>query len=45
VTEQKFSQIDAVTASIKYNWGKVKDTLFYILNNDMGKMEIAPRKS
>ena len=42
--EQKFSQIDGVTGSVEDNWGKVKETLLDILNNDIGKMEIAPRK-
>jgi hypothetical protein len=44
VMEQKFSQIDGVTGSVDDNWGKVKETLLDILNNDIGKMEIAPRK-
>ena len=44
VMEQKFSQIDEVTGSVEDNWGKVKETLLDILNNDIGKMEIAPRK-
>ena len=42
--EQKFSQIDWFTASIEDRWGKAKETLPDILNNDIGKMEIAPRK-
>jgi len=29
VIEQNFSQIDAVTGSIKDNWGKVKETVGY----------------
>ena len=41
--EQKFSQINEVTSSVEDNWGKVKETLLDILNNDIGKMEIAPR--
>ena len=41
---QKFSQIDGVTGIVEDNWGKVKETLLDILNNDIGKMEIAPRK-
>ena len=41
--EQKFSQIDGITGSIEDNWGKVKETLLDILNNDIGKTEIAPR--
>ena len=44
VMEQKFSQIDGITGNVEDNWGKVKETLFDILNNDIGKMEIAPRK-
>ena len=44
VIEQNFSQIDAVTGSIKDNWGKVNETLLDIPNNDIGKMEIALRK-
>ena len=44
VMEQKFSQIDGKTGSIEENWGKVKETLLYILNNVIGKKEIAPRK-
>ena len=43
VNEQKFSQIDGVTGSIedsRERWKKLLD----ILNNNMGKMEIAPRK-
>ena len=42
--EQKFSQIDGVTGSIEDNWGKVKETLLDILNNDISEMQIAPRK-
>jgi hypothetical protein len=42
--KQKFSQIDGVTGSVEDNWGKMKETLLDILNNDIGKMEIAPRK-
>ena len=41
--EQKFSQIDRVTGGLD-RWGKVKETLLDILNNDIGKMEIVPRK-
>ena len=44
IMEQKFSQIDGVTSSVEDNWGKVKETLLDILNNDTGKMEIPPRK-
>ena len=44
VMEQKFNQIDGVTGSIEDNSGKVKETLLDILNNDIGKKEIAPRK-
>ena len=44
VMEQNFSQIDGVTDSVEDNWGKVKETLLDILNNDIGKMETAPRK-
>ena len=44
VMEQKFRQIDGIMGSVEDNWGKVKDTLLDILNNDIGKMEIAPRK-
>ena len=36
VMEQKFSQIDGVTGSVEDNWGKVKETLLDILNNDIG---------
>ena len=44
--EQTFSQIDGigVTRSVENNWGKVKETLLDILSNDIGKMEITPRK-
>ena len=42
--EQKLSQIDGITGSVEDNWGKVKETLLDILNNDIGKTEIAPRK-
>ena len=42
--EQKFSQIHEITGNVEDNWGKVKETLSDILNNDIGKMEIAPRK-
>jgi hypothetical protein len=45
VIEQKFSQIDGVTCRVEDNWGKVKETLLDILNNDIGKMKIAPRKN
>jgi hypothetical protein len=34
VIGQKFSQIDGVTGSVEDNWGKMKETLFDILNND-----------
>ena len=44
VIEQKLRQIDGVTGSVEDNWGKVKENLLVILNNDIGKMEIAPRK-
>jgi hypothetical protein len=44
VIEQKFSQIDGVTDSVEDNWEKVKETPLDNLNNDIGKMEIAPRK-
>ena len=44
VMEQNLSQIDGVTGNVEDNWGKVKETLLDILNNDIGKMEIAPRK-
>ena len=42
--EQKFSQIDGVIGSVEDSWRKVKQTLLDILNNDIGKMEIAARK-
>ena len=32
-----------ITGSVEDNWGKVKETLLDILNNDVGKTEIAPR--
>ena len=44
VMEQKFSQIDGITGSVEDNCGKVKETLLDILNNDVGKTEIVPRK-
>ena len=44
VMEEKFSQLDGVTGSVEDNLGKVKETLLDILNNDIGKMEISPRK-
>ena len=44
VIEQKLSQIDRVTGSVEDNLEKVKETLLDILNNDIGKVEIAPRK-
>ena len=44
VMEQKFSQIDGIKGNVENNWGKVKETLLDILNNDIGKMELAPRK-
>ena len=37
-------EIDEFTCSVEDNWGKVKETLLDILNNDTGKMKIAPRK-
>ena len=40
VMEQKFSQIDGITGSIEDNWGKVKEILLDILNNNIDKMEI-----
>ena len=43
VMEQKFSQIEGVTGSVEDNWGKTKETLLDILNNDIGKMEIAQK--
>ena len=42
--KQKFSQLDGVTGSQEDNWGKVKETLLDILNNDIGNTEITPRK-
>ena len=33
--EQKFSQIDGITGSVEDNWGKAKETLLDILNNDI----------
>jgi hypothetical protein len=42
--EQNFSQIDGITGSVENNWRKVKATLLDILNNDIGKTKIAPRK-
>jgi hypothetical protein len=42
--DEKFSQIDEVTGSVEYNWGKVKETVLDIQYNDIGKIEIAPRK-
>ena len=44
MTEQKFSQIDGLTGSLKDSWGKVKETTD-IQNNDTEEMEIASRKS
>jgi hypothetical protein len=44
VMEQKFSKIDGVTGSVQDKWGKVKETLLDILNNDIDKMKTAPRK-
>jgi Metal-dependent hydrolase len=44
VMQQKFCQIDGITGSVEDNWGKVKETLLGIINNDIGKIEIAPRK-
>ena len=45
MTEQKFSEIDEfITGSIEDIWEKMKETLLDILNNDIGKMEMAPRK-
>ena len=42
--EQKFSQMDGVKGSVEDNWERVKETLLDILDHDIGKMEIAPRK-
>ena len=42
--EQIFGQIDGYPGSIEDSLEKVKETLLDILNNDIGKMEIAPRK-
>ena len=44
VMEQKFSQIDGITGSVQDSSGKMKAILLDILNNDIGKMEIASRK-
>ena len=44
VIELKLSQIDGFTSSVQDSWEKVKETLFDILNNDTGKMEIVLRK-
>jgi hypothetical protein len=44
VMEQKLSLIDGITGNLEDNWENVKKTLLDILNNDIGKMEIAPRK-
>jgi hypothetical protein len=45
VSEHKFSQIEGFTSCVEDSWGKVKETLLDILNNDIGKMEVALRKS
>ena len=45
MVEQKFNQTDGVIGIVENNWGKVKETLLDILNNDIGKMEIPPRNS
>ena len=42
VIEQKSSHIDGLTGSVEDSWGKVKETLLDILNNDIGMIEIAP---
>ena len=42
VIEQTFGQMDGVTNSVEDIWGKVKETLLDFLNNDIGKMAIAP---
>ena len=44
VIEQKFSRVDGITGNIEDNWGKLKETLLVILNNNIGKMEIVPSK-
>ena len=44
VMEQKFSQIGWNNRQREDNWGKVKETLLDILNNDIGKTEIVLRK-
>ena len=44
VIYQKFSQLDEFTKCIVDSWGKIKQILLEILNNDIGNMEIAPRK-
>ena len=38
--EQTLSKIDGKTGSLEDKWGKVKETLLDILNNDIGNMEI-----
>jgi hypothetical protein len=44
VIEHTFSQIVGVTGNVEESWEKVKETRPNILNNDIGKMEIAPIK-
>jgi hypothetical protein len=44
VNEQKFSQVDELTGTVEDSWGKEKNTLLEVLNNDIGKMEIVPKK-
>jgi len=43
VIEQKSTHIDRLRGSNKDSWGKVKETLLDILNNNIGKMKVAPR--
>ena len=43
VIEQKSTHIDRLRGSNKDSWGKVKKTLLDTLNNNIGKMEVAPR--
>ena len=43
--EQILSQIDELTGSVEDTWRQMRGTLLDILNNEISKMEIAPRNT
>jgi hypothetical protein len=44
IIEKKFCHMDEFYRQCRNSWEKVKGTLLYIINNDIGNVEIATRK-